>query len=66
MLTQVMKMKLRIKRTKAPQTVYRSLYIRQSLVDEIEQIAVQNDVSWNYAAITLLERAIQQEQSTGE
>lgn len=66
MLTQVMKMKLRIKRTKTPQTVYRSLYIRQSLVDEIERIAVQNDVSWNYTAVSLLERAVQQEQNASE
>ena len=40
------------------EAIYRTLYIEKSLAQQIGQIAIQNNTSWNHAAIALIQSGL--------
>ena len=49
-------MKFKLKPTKGKEeTVYKTIYIKQNLVDQIDQIAKENDTSFNNVVISMIE-----------
>lgn len=58
-------MKFKIKPTKNKNgqkaAVYKTLYIKQTLVDEIDEIARENDTSFNNVVISMIESCLNEE-----
>jgi len=52
-------MKFTVKKTqgKEPST-YKTLYIKESLVQKVEEIAKENDTSWNNVVISMIESCL--------
>ncbi len=42
-------------------TTYKSLYIKQSLVDAVDRIAKENNTSWNNVVISMIESCLSEE-----
>lgn len=54
-------MKFEIKKTKGKETAcYKSLYIKDKLVKEIERIAEENNTSFNNVVISMIEHCIEE------
>lgn len=59
---EVWHMKFELKKTKEKQeTVYKTIYIKRSLVEQIEEIATQNDTSFNNVVISMIEACLKEE-----
>lgn len=58
-----MKFKLKPTKNKNGQkaAVYKTLYIKQTLVDEIDKIARENDTSFNNVVISMIESCLSEE-----
>lgn len=58
-----MKFKLKPTKNKNGQkaAVYKTLYIKRSLVDEIDKIARENDTSFNNVVISMIESCLSEE-----
>lgn len=57
-------MKFTIKKTKEKiVSVYKTLYIREDLVKEIEKIAKENDTSFNNIIISMIESCLEDSQN---
>lgn len=58
-----MKFKLKPTKNKNGQkaAVYKTLYIKQALVDEIDKIAKENDTSFNNVVISMIESCLSEE-----
>ena len=55
-------MNFEIKPTKEKQpSIYKTLYIKQHLADQIEQIAKQNNTSWNNVVISMIEACLKEQ-----
>ncbi len=55
-------MKFELKRTKDKQeTVYKTIYIKQTLVDQIDKIAKENDTSFNNVVVSMIESCLQED-----
>lgn len=58
-------MKFKLKPTKNKNgektAVYKTLYIKQTLVDEIDKIARENDTSFNNVVISMIESCLSEE-----
>jgi len=55
-------MKFEIKKTQDKEsTRYKTLYIKQSLVEKISELAKQNDTSWNNVVISMIESCLSSE-----
>ncbi len=54
-------MKFEIKKTteKDP-SIYKTLYIKEKLSKQIEQIAVDNNTSWNNVVISMIESCLEE------
>lgn len=60
---EVRHMRFELKKTKDKQeTVYKTIYIKQSLVEQIDKIAKDNDTSFNNVVISMIEACLQEEQ----
>ena len=59
-----MKFKLKPTKGKNPEkfAVYKTLYIKQTLVDEINAIAKENDTSFNNVVISMIESCLNDEE----
>jgi len=56
-------MKFELKKTKGKQeTVYKTIYIKQNLVDRIDKIAKENNTSFNNVVISMIESCLEEEQ----
>jgi hypothetical protein len=52
-------MKFELKKTKdKEETCYKTIYIKQTLVDKINQIASDNDTSFNNVVISMIEACL--------
>ena len=55
-------MKFVLNRTQGKEnTTYKSLYIKQSLVDAVDKIAKENNTSWNNVVISMIESCLSEE-----
>lgn len=55
-------MKFELKKTKDKQeTTYKTIYIKQSLVDQIDKIAAENKTSFNNVVISMIEACLKDE-----
>ena len=55
-------MKFEIKKTKEKESaIYKTLYIKQNLVEKINEIAKQNNTSWNNVVISMIEACLESE-----
>ena len=55
-------MKFEIKKTQDKgSSTYKTLYIKQNLVEKINEIAKQNDTSWNNVVISMIESCLSSE-----
>ena len=55
-------MKFELKRTKDKQeTVYKTIYIKQTLVEKIDKIAKENNTSFNNVVVSMIESCLQEE-----
>ena len=45
---------------------YKSLYLRQNLIDEIEKIAQENDTSFNNVVVSMIEQCLEDIRKEGE
>lgn len=55
-------MKFEIKPTKSKEpSIYKTLYIKRSLADQIEQIAKNNETSFNNVVISMIESCLKDE-----
>jgi hypothetical protein len=53
-------MNFKVKKTKDKQeTTYKTIYIRQSLVDRINKIATENNTSFNNVVISMIEACLE-------
>lgn len=58
----MIKVKFELNRTQGKEnTTYKSLYIKQTLVDAIDKIAKDNNTSWNNVVISMIESCLQDE-----
>ncbi len=52
-------MKFEVKKTKEKETAsYKSLYIKDKLIKEIDKIAKENDTSFNNVVVSMIEHCI--------
>lgn len=52
-------MKFELKKTKdKEETCYKTIYIKQTLVDKINQIAAENNTSFNNVVISMIEACL--------
>lgn len=52
-------MKFQIKKTQAKETsIYKTLYIKKHIVDNIDKIAKENNTSWNNVVISIIESCL--------
>ena len=59
-------MKFKLKPTKGKEeTVYKTIYIKQNLVDQIDQIAKENDTSFNNVVISMIVSCLSDEDEDG-
>ncbi|MCU6788234.1 hypothetical protein OCV66_03885 [Agathobaculum ammoniilyticum] len=42
-----------------PESIYKTIYIEKSLANQIEQIAIQNNTSWNHVVTALLKSCLE-------
>ena len=42
---------------------YKTIYLRQSLIDEIEKIAKENSTSFNNVVVSMIERCLEESES---
>lgn len=55
-------MKFELKRTKGKQeTVYKTIYIKQTLVEKIDKIAKENNTSFNNVVVSMIESCLQED-----
>jgi len=55
-------MSFQIKNTKQKEpAIYKTLYIKQALADEIEKIANENNTSWNNVVISMIENCLKED-----
>lgn len=55
-------MKFKLKPTKGKEeTVYKTVYIKKTLADEIDKIAKENSTSFNNVVISMIESCLQDE-----
>ena len=55
-------MNFEIKATKSKEpSVYKTLYLKRSLADQIEQIAKEHDTSFNNVVISMIESCLKEE-----
>lgn len=55
-------MKFKLKPTKGKEeAVYKTIYIKQNLVDQIDQIAKENNTSFNNVVISMVESCLSEE-----
>lgn len=55
-------MNFELKKTRGKQeTVYKTIYIKQALVDKIDKIAKENDTSFNNVVISMIEACLEDE-----
>ena len=55
-------MKFELKKTKDKQeTVYKTIYIKQALVDQIDKIAKENNTSFNNVVVSMIESCLQED-----
>ena len=55
-------MKFELKKTKDKQeTVYKTIYIKQTLVDQIDKIAKENNTSFNNVVVSMIESCLQED-----
>lgn len=55
-------MNFEIKNTKQKDpAIYKTLYIKQSLADQIEKIANENETSWNNVVISMIESCLKED-----
>ena len=55
-------MKFRLKPTQnKEESVYKTIYIKQSLVSKIDAIAKENDTSWTNVVISMIETCLEDE-----
>ena len=55
-------MKYEIKKTQEKeQSIYKTLYIKKHLADQIDTIANQNKTSWNNVVISMIEACLKDE-----
>lgn len=40
---------------------YKTIYLRQNLIDELEKIAAENDTSFNNVVVSMIERCLDEE-----
>ena len=52
------KFEIRIEKDKEP-SVYKSIYIKQSLVDQVEKIAKEHDTSFNKVVVSMIESCLE-------
>ena len=57
-----MNFKIKNTREKEP-SIYKSLYIKQSLAEEINKIAQEHNTSWNNVVISMIESCLADEQN---
>mgnify|MGYP004733006449 CR=1 FL=1 len=59
---EVWHMKFELKKTKGKEeTVYKTIYIKQSLVEQINKIASENNTSFNNVVISMIESCLNDE-----
>lgn len=56
-----MKFKIKDIKKKEP-SINKTLYIKQALAEKIEQIAIENDTSWNNVVISMIESCLQEDE----
>ncbi|MDD6237189.1 MAG: hypothetical protein PUB00_07390 [Clostridiales bacterium] len=55
-------MNFKIKPTQAKEeSIYKTLYIKKKLADQIDRIAKENDTSWNNVVISMIESCLTEE-----
>lgn len=55
-------MKFELKKTKGKQeTVYKTIYIKQTLVDQIDKIAKENNTSFNNVVVSMIESCLKED-----
>ena len=55
-------MNFQIKNTKHKDpSIYKTLYIKQTLADKIEKIADENETSWNNVVISMIESCLKED-----
>jgi len=42
------------------ESVYRTLYIKRSLADQVEKIAAENKTSFNYVVVSMVEHCLEE------
>lgn len=58
----VMRMKFELKKTKEKETsIYKTLYIKQSLADKIDTLAKKHNTSFNNVVISMIESCLEEE-----
>jgi len=56
-------MNFEIKATKNKEpTVYKSLYLKRSLAEQVEKIAAENETSFNNVVVSMIESCLKDEQ----
>lgn len=49
------------KNSKKEESAYKSIYLRQELVIQIEQIAKEHDTSFNNVVVSMIEKCLEEE-----
>ena len=55
-----MNFKIRKTQEKEP-AAYKTLYIKQSLLEKVDEIAKQNNTSWNNVVISMIESCLEED-----
>ena len=45
---------------------YKTIYLRQSVIDEVEQIAKDNSTSFNNVVVSMIERCLEEDRGEGQ
>ncbi len=57
-------MKFELKKTQAKEeSTYKTLYIKKNLVDKIDEIAKENETSWNNVVISMIESCLKENEA---
>ncbi|MCI8407228.1 MAG: hypothetical protein HFE43_09615 [Oscillospiraceae bacterium] len=51
---------------KKVETGYKTIYLRRSLIDQIERIAKDNETSFNNVVVSMIERCLEDEEGEPE
>ena len=49
------------KKKKKVEAGYKTIYLRQNVIEEIEKIARENDTSFNNVVVSMIERCLEEE-----